>query len=230
MYNQNFSNNTFGAYQGNPYQSMGSMQSFYGQGQQAFGMNPSPEAYHTANYRGNQMGHDQGLRGDAFTPAQQQQGRGYETNYNTFRYGVRGNEQAYNNVNSVSSQFGMNRPMTGMSTMNMNMNRSFPTGYGQAGQLQAQSMYGQAASPESYHLAHYRGNEQGHDQGLRGDSFYPAQQQGGRGYESNFGSFSYGVRGNEQSYNQANNVASQFGYTAAPMSSFGSFQSQGNFR
>ncbi len=34
----------------------------------------SPEAYHTSQYRGNQLGHDLYLRADSFVPAQQQLG------------------------------------------------------------------------------------------------------------------------------------------------------------
>ncbi|WP_461479717.1 hypothetical protein [Paenibacillus sp. PvR148] len=204
------------------------------------GNSASPEAYHMQNYRGNQPGHDQGLRGDSFYPAQQQGGTGYETNYSTFRYGVRGNEAAYNNVNNVSSQFGGG--FTTSAPVNGGFGSSF-AGQGIGSSISRQnfgSSFGQGSyaqgqpSAEAYHMQNYRGNQPGHDQGLRGDSLYPAQQQGGAGYEANYGSFGYGVRGNEAAYNNVNNVSSQFGggyATSAPVNGFGmSMAGQSTFR
>jgi len=53
-----------------------SQQSFGQQpfGQQSFGQQVNPQSYHTANYRGNQQGHDNQLRADSTQPAQSQFG------------------------------------------------------------------------------------------------------------------------------------------------------------
>jgi hypothetical protein len=78
------------------------------QQQQQFGGFGAAENYHTANYRGNQIGHDASLRGDSFAPAQHQQfGAQNTANYGSFGYGARGNEAAFGGANNVSSQFGM---------------------------------------------------------------------------------------------------------------------------
>jgi hypothetical protein len=234
MYNQPIQQSSFSAssYGSTPFQSqgqssyqpVGNVPSVYGQNQQQqYGMNPYANQYHTANYRGNQLGHDAGLRGDSFYPAQQQGGRNYETDTSSFRYGVRGIEQGYNNVNNVSSQFGFNNPTnTAFRSSIPTQQQSFGISNSMSNFAQAptQMSYSQSApqSPDAYHTANYRGYQQGHDAGLRGDSFYPAQQQGGQAYEANYGSFRYGVRGNEQGYANVNNVSSQFGFTSNPMS------------
>ncbi|MBP1996496.1 hypothetical protein [Paenibacillus eucommiae] len=77
----------------------------------------SPEAFHTANYRGNQIGHDSYLRSDSQTPAQQQMG-GFQGGYNTqgfqaqqgFQQGSQqGSQQGYNTgINNNAQQFGFN--------------------------------------------------------------------------------------------------------------------------
>jgi hypothetical protein len=202
MHNQQYQGNVASQYQGfqRQYQPVGNVQSFYGQNQ-----NQQQQSYHTANYRGNQAGHDAGLRGDSFSPSQQGFGGQSmsQTNYGGLSYGVRGNQQAYSANNNVGQQFGFNNA------------------YGGSRQTGAMSMssYGQGANPSaaSYHTANYRGNQPGHDAGLRGDSFSPSQQggfgmqQSGFGQSANYGSFSYGARGNEQAYSSVNNVSQQFG-------------------
>ncbi|MFC0213177.1 hypothetical protein ACFFK0_12045 [Paenibacillus chartarius] len=222
MYNQQFGSNIGSQYQGfqRQYQPVGQVQSFYGQSQgqqQQYGSYPSSDSYHTANYRGNQLGHDAGLRGDSFTPAQQQQFGGQTaTNYGSFAYGVRGNEQAYTGQNNVQSQFGFNSPFGTQSRSFGQIGTSFNQGtaINQASSFGQQ--YGSYPSSESYHTANYRGNQLGHDAGLRGDSFTPAQQQQFGGQSNvNYGSFAYGVRGNEQAYSGQNNVQSQFGFNNA---------------
>jgi hypothetical protein len=230
MYNQQYAGNVGSQYQGfqKQYQPVGTVPSVYGQNQnqQQFGGYASTENYHTANYRGNQIGHDAGLRGDSFAPAQHQQfgvGAQNTANYGSFGYGVRGNETAFAGANNVSSQFGM-----GQSQYGNTASRSFgqmgtatgPIGssYGQMGTSIGQTgtswSQGSYPSAESFHTANYRGNQMGHDAGLRGDSFAPAQQQqqfGGQN-TANYSSFGYGVRGNEAGYSGMNNMGQQFGY------------------
>jgi hypothetical protein len=277
MYNNNFSNfgsSSFGmsAQQSQgfqrPYQPVGTVQSFYGQsaaqGNQGFG-GAATGSYQMANYRGNQEGHDQGLRGDSYNPTQQQ-GAIYGnagTDYTSFRYGVRGHEPGrYDNINSQfgfsqnpfpsgagqsmmgqtgMGQSGMGQSMIGQSGMGQSMIGQ--SGMGQSGMGQSgmgQSMMGQSAigqsgmgqsgfgsqaasmgqgggtyGTEAYHMANYRGNIEGHDQGLRGDSLSPAQQGGGV-YSGNtdYSSFQYGIRGRDNT--GLNSVASQFGMSQSP--------------
>jgi hypothetical protein len=198
MYNNfnNYGASSFGTttsqYQGNQrqFQPTGYVQSFYGQnsvqGNQSYGQATSPESYHTANYRGNQMGHDLYLRADSVNPAQQQTGMGFQGGYssmNTFgttsptgsgQFGL-SQQTPYNNYRSTS-QFG------GMSNQ-MGMGNQFGRS------MQSTQSYGQAAaSPESYHTANYRGNQMGHDAYLRADSVNPAQQQTGMGFQGGYSS------------------------------------------
>jgi hypothetical protein len=63
------------------------------------------------------------------------------------------------------------------------------------------------ASPQSFHTANYRGDQQGHDAYLRADSSQPAQSQFGIG-ATNYSSFNtgmgstFGSIGSSQSYGQ----------------------------
>jgi len=98
----------------------------------------SPQSYHTANYRGNQPGHDAYLRSDSSQPAQSQFGMGAAANYNTFSTGM-----------GIGSSYGAS----------------------QSQQFQQ--------NPQAYHTASYRGNQPGHDAYLRSDSSQPAQSQFG---------------------------------------------------
>ncbi|WP_052487203.1 hypothetical protein [Gordoniibacillus kamchatkensis] len=223
MYSQQFQSNVGSQYQGiqRQYQPVGAVQSFYGANQsqqQQYGNYPSAETYHTANYRGNQMGHDASLRGDSFSPAQHQgfgaQGLS-QANYGSPSFGIRGNQQAWSGHNNVSSQFGFGNPYGSFQAQGATASYGGQTSFGQGG-------YAQNANPsaESYHTANYRGNQMGHDASLRGDSFSPAQhqqgsfgmQQSGFGQGAHYGSASYGIRGNEQAWSGHNNVSQQFGY------------------
>jgi hypothetical protein len=186
MYNQQFQNTGISQYQGlqKQFQPVGAVQSFYGQSQQQqYGIQPSPTSYHTANYRGNQPGHDQSKRGDSFTPSNQHMQSGFQAG-GTARYG-----------GSISQQFGVSG-----SFANARGNVS-PSAFGQTSPIgqasfgQATPAFGQTApsfgqsqwqnqgqgfapSIESYHTANYQGNQPGHDQAKRGDSFAPTSQQG----------------------------------------------------
>jgi hypothetical protein len=228
MHNQQFQSNygNYGTsqYQGfqKQYQPVGTVQSFYGQNQQQSGSSSSSASYHTANYRGNQVGHDASLRGDSFTPAQQQGGWGGTTSgaadYSSARYGIRGNEAAYSGANNVSSQSGFSQsPYQAASRYGSMGATSFgQSSYAQGASSQGSYAQGSFPSAQSYHTANYRGNQIGHDASLRGDSFTPAQQQGGfGGAAANYGSMSSGMRGNEAAFSGNNNVSQQFGFNNA---------------
>lgn len=108
------------------------------------------QSYQTANYRGNQPGHDQYLRSDSQQPT-------------SFGAG---------NAAFASGSFG-----TPVTSQYKGMQRTYqPTGFVQSvyGQNQQQSFNSQYQSPSSYHTANYRGNQPGHDQYLRADSVQPS--------------------------------------------------------
>ncbi|MBU7319884.1 hypothetical protein [Paenibacillus oleatilyticus] len=171
----------------------------YGAGQQ-YSQFQSPQAYHTANYRGNQQGHDAYLRSDSTQPAQSQFGIGapqfgassfgagqqfsqYQSpqspqSYHTANY--RGNQQGHDaylrsdSTQPAQSQFGIGASQFGATSFASQ--NQFGQQFGVSGQS-----YSQFQSPQSYHLAHYRGNQQDHDAYLRSDSNQPAQSQFGIG-------------------------------------------------
>jgi hypothetical protein len=255
MYSNNFSN--FGASAGmgsqnqgfRQFQPTGNVQSVYGQnagqGNQGYGQNAgqgnqgygqtASSSYQTANYRGNQQGHDAGLRADSLNPSQMQSGGfgtagasgnyGGSNNYNSVRYGIRGNETG--GLNNVSSQFGFNQnPYSSMGQSGYGNQGFGSTNYSSSGMMNqgmGQSNFGQSGygnqgasfgqGTEAFHTANYRGNQQGHDAGLRADSLSPLQQGGGTYSETNYGSPSYGIRGHENINSGLNNVSSQFGFS-----------------
>jgi len=114
--------------------------------------NQQQQSYQTANYRGNQAGHDQYLRSDSQQPTS---------------FGVGGTAFASGSFGApVASQYkGLQKTYQ-------------PTGYVQSvyGQNQQQQSYGQQQfqSPSSFYTANYRGNQPGHDQYLRADSTQPS--------------------------------------------------------
>jgi hypothetical protein len=167
-----------------PYSSMG--QSGYGNQGFSSSFGQGTEAFHTANYRGNQPGHDAGLRADSMNPTQ-------------------------------GGSFG--------SSSMMNQYAMGPSSFGQSGYSNQGSSFGQGT--EAFHTANYRGNQQGHDAGLRADSLSPTQQGGGAFSGTNFSSPSYGIRGRENTNSGLNNVSSQFGFSQS--TPYGSNQSQSTF-
>ncbi|MBD0379298.1 hypothetical protein [Paenibacillus sedimenti] len=162
------------------YQPVGFVQSFYGQnaGQtsQGYGQNvsqvnqnwgqaTSPESFHTANYRGNQPGHDAYQRSDSSTPTQSSFQGGYSS-YSGISAGQYGNQaQAQPQYSNQSqSQFGF-----------QNAQQQFAgSQFGSA--IQSGQSYGQTpVSPNAFHTANYRGNQPGHDAIYRSDSSNPTQ-------------------------------------------------------
>ncbi len=169
----------------------------FGSGQQ-FSQFQSPQAYHTANYRGNQQGHDAYLRSDSNQPAQSQFGIGAPQfgassfgggqqfsqfqspqSYHTANY--RGNQQGHDaylrsdSTQPAQSQFGIGASQFGATSF------ASQNQFGQQFGVPGGQSYSQFQNPQSYHLAHYRGNQQDHDAYLRSDSNQPAQSQFGIG-------------------------------------------------
>ncbi|MDF2962949.1 MAG: hypothetical protein K0S39_4684 [Paenibacillus sp.] len=107
----------------------------------------------------------------------------------------RGLETKYQPVGFVQSQYNQN---PGMSS-----------------QFQTSNQYSsfQAQSPQSYHTASYRGNQQGHDSYLRADSTQPSQSQFGMGFANQASSFnnigtSFGSQQHSQQQQQQQNPQS----------------------
>lgn len=145
------------------------------------------QSFHTANYRGNTPGHDQQFRSDSNHPTQH-----YGSSQVTSQY--RGQQRAYQPVGYVQSAYGQqNRNQSygqASSYSSFNPSQNMPT---QSQYIPAQSHYAssyspisssygmassqqqhQFASPQSFHTANYRGNQQGHDAYLRSDSSQPS--------------------------------------------------------
>ncbi|WP_028549401.1 hypothetical protein [Paenibacillus sp. UNC451MF] len=85
----------------------------------------------------------------------------------------RGLETRYQPVGMVQSQY----------------NQSINSNMGNQQQNQSSNQFSNIQSPQSYHTASYRGNQQGHDTYLRSDSNQPAQQQYASSYISQAPSF-----------------------------------------
>ncbi|TMV46109.1 hypothetical protein FE783_27185 [Paenibacillus mesophilus] len=210
MYNQQsgsaFGTSQFrGQQQQQKYQPVGMVQSQYGQNQtqyqnqgQAFGQSQqSINSFHTANYRGNQQGHDSYLRSDSQNPSQ------FGTGSITSSYGIGGQQTNWAGT-SQSAQSGWagtaqsaasfhtanyrgNQPGHDSYLRSDSQNPSSQAGYGFTGMAQSQfqpqysSFQNQSqtqaqsyTSPQSFHTANYRGNQQGHDSYLRSDSSQPS--------------------------------------------------------
>lgn len=132
---------------------------------------PQAQSFHTANYRGNQPGHDAYLRADSTQPAQSQFGMGAASAMGAANYNASSQIGA---SNFGTSTFGTQ----GISSFNTGIGSQFPTSTSQGG------FYQQQTSPQAYHTASYRGNQPGHDAYLRADSVQPAQSQFGIGAQS----------------------------------------------
>jgi hypothetical protein len=149
------------------------------------------QQFHTANYRGNQPGHDQSLRGDSSQPSMMGTGGGqvvsqYRGMQRTFQ--PTGPVQSFYNQNPYAqqSQFvGPNAYQTSAYRGNqpghdqyLRADSTQPSGYrGGVGVVQGMSQVQQGqtfVSPNSFHTANYRGNQPGHDQTLRADSMQPS--------------------------------------------------------
>jgi len=197
-----------------PFQPTGIVSSVYGQPNNNTGLtNPTQsqftntQAYHTANYRGDQQGHDNYLRADSVQPAQSQFGGVSSIGMGSSNFGTTSGAIG-SSYGIGSSSYGATSPTVGSS-------------FGAQNQGQ-----GQYTSTQSYHTANYRGDQEGHDNYLRADSVQPAQSQFGTSNNygnSNFGASNFSTTSPTvgSSYGMG---TSNFGVTG---SSFG--QNQGQF-
>ncbi|MBP1156140.1 MULTISPECIES: hypothetical protein [unclassified Paenibacillus] len=136
----------------------------FGASNQQYGQNQNPQSFHTANYRGDQSGHDAYLRADSTQPAQSQYGIGASQ----MGMGMGTNNQ----LGMGTSQMGM-----GITQMGNQMSSSYNT-TGMNQQFGASNQqYGQNQNPQTFHTANYRGDQPAHDAYLRADSTQPSQSQ-----------------------------------------------------
>ncbi|SDC79424.1 hypothetical protein SAMN02799630_01507 [Paenibacillus sp. UNCCL117] len=111
----------------------------------------------------------------------------------------RGIDSRYQPVGYVQSQYNQ--------SLNPSMNNTFASAISQ----QPQS-YQQFQSPQAYHTANYRGDQQGHDSYLRSDSTQPAQSQFGMGassFQSNNVFAASGIQNQAVTANQSYNTPYQ---------------------
>jgi len=220
VYNQQ---NVPSQYRGNQrtYQPVGLVQSQYGQSQ-SYGIGQSASSFHTANYRGNQPGHDNYLRADSTNPSSSsafgasgfsaggfggQSAIGQSQQY--------GSAQSFHTANYRGNQPGHDNYLRADST-----NPSSSSAFGASG-FSGQSAIGQSqyGSAQSFHTANYRGNQPGHDNYLRADSTNPSSSSafgasgfssGGFSGVSSAGQSQYG--GSSQSFHTANYRGNQPGH------------------
>lgn len=215
-----------------PFQPTGFVNSVYGQGNQSgyssinnnayqsaasfqnnnqYGTFVNPQSYHTANYRGDQPGHDNYLRADSTSPSQIQGGFSAGS-MNASSYGTGStfggsqyqnqnqfvNPQSYHTANYRGDQAGHDNYLRADSTTPSQS--GYNTGFASSSYGLGSASYGssqiagnqyqnqnQFVNPQSYHTANYRGNQPGHDNYLRSDSANPSQFGTGMssGYSSN---------------------------------------------
>ncbi|WP_261305874.1 hypothetical protein [Paenibacillus andongensis] len=172
------------------YQPIGAVQSFYNQsnaGQTNQGYNQgfnqgfnqmntqaaqatSQESFHTANYRGNQPGHDAYKRGDSSSPSWQQQQSSVQSGYSSYI--------------PMNNQFGSNQSQQYGYSSSQQQQPFVSNQYGSSMQSNQQPYEQAYVSPNAFHTANYRGNQPGHDAYKRSDSSMPSQQS----FQTGFGS------------------------------------------
>jgi len=181
-------------------QSFASVSSFQPQNQSQ-NQFQNTQAFHNANYRGNQPGHDNYWRADSTQPSNIQAASGFQNR-----------TSAYSNVSSAigsqqvgQQQYAQQSPQS-FHTANYRGDQPGHDNYWRADSTQpsasAQNQFantwnsvnanqftassqpqgiGQyqnnAQNQQAYHTSSYRGNQQGHDSYLRADSFQPSQSQ-----------------------------------------------------
>lgn len=188
---------------------------FTGTGMSSFSQNQnqfvSPDSYHTANYHGNQQGHDSYLRSDSQQPAQHQlgissAGTGYghvsTSNFSSMNNNI--GASVFGGT-SIGGSYGGSMLPSSLGSSTISNTSSFGTSglgagaatfgssnlgtFGGTNWSSGTSNQNQFVSPESYHTSNYRGNQQGHDNYLRSDSQQPAQSSFG----TTMGSGNFGV-------------------------------------
>jgi uncharacterized SAM-dependent methyltransferase len=179
------------------------------QNQNASFQGQNTTGFHTANYRGNQQGHDAYLRSDSTQTAQSQYGMGsgnqtssFNNTGSSYGYPQQFTQQSPESFHTASyqgsqpghdtylrsdstqpsqSQFGFGAS-AGFNSSSAGMNSQY--GSNQQNQANQQNQqYNQFQNPQSFHASSYRGNQAGHDAYLRSDSTQPSQST-----QSQFGS------------------------------------------
>ncbi len=149
------------------------------------------QAFHTANYRGNQQGHDQYLRADSQQPST------FASTPVTSQY--RGFQKTFQPTGQVQSFYNPERnPQAGFNTNTFSNQIT-------SGQFTS------AVNPQSYHTANYRGDQPGHDQYLRADSVQP-NNMGTMGAAQSYAQSGYSSAGHT-GYPTTSSVGSAFNQT-----------------
>ncbi|TVY06760.1 hypothetical protein [Paenibacillus cremeus] len=146
----------------------------------SFQSQQAPQSFHMANYRGDQAGHDAYKRSDSSQPTQQSQ---YAAFNNTASFATTGYGMGTNN----QSQSQYNQQQFNPQQFNQQQ-------YNQ--QQSNQQQFNQYATPQSFHMANYQGDQQGHDAYKRSDSSQPTQSQYGMGASQ----YQYGSINNQSQY------------------------------
>jgi hypothetical protein len=195
------SQQSFGQSTGGAQPQFGQQQFSQQSGQQQFGQQPSPQSYHTANYRGDQPGHDNSKRADSTQPSTPNaqggyQGRGVQSSFGSQQqfgqsaagvpsYSQQAGSQSYHTANYRGNQQGQSRGFTASAPSSAGVQSSFGSQpqFSQSS-FGGQQQFGQQGGPQSYHTANYRGNQPGHDNFKRADSTQPSTTNAQGGYQS----------------------------------------------
>ncbi|MGE6227350.1 hypothetical protein [Paenibacillus chitinolyticus] len=177
----------------NKFQPTGYVQSSYGQNQyqnsQQYGSYQNPQSFHTANYRGNQPGHDSYLHSDSQTPAQHQGfGQVSQGLTQSFGYGNQGTQsyasqqqsygqfaapQSYHTANYRGDQPGHDNYLRSDSQSPSQQ------GYGQASYGLSQSTAGQGYGSQTYGQSYGQGyGTQSYSQSAAPQSYHTANYRG----------------------------------------------------
>ena len=206
------------------------------------------QQYQTANYRGNQQGHDQYLRADSQQPSSfsssfgqpvASQYRGFQRTYQPTGmvqsfYGQSSRNQSFQNFNQSNMNTGSFHASNYRGNQQghdqyLRADSQQPSGFGMGQSSGFTSSFNQS---NAYHTSNYRGNQPGHDQYLRADATQPSGT--GMGQSTESGAYhTSNYRGNQQGHDQYlradatqpsgfSNQSSQFQY----QSSFQPSQSQ----
>lgn len=166
-------------------------------GVSSYGQQTGQQAYHTANYRGDQAGHDNYLRADSTQPSS---------------VGVQG---GYRGTQSTSGSFGggfaTSVPVNGFGVQSVGRSQFGQTNVGV-------SSYSQQTSPQAYHSGNYRGDQAGHDNYLRADSTQPSSVGAQGGFSGTTTSTTAPVSGGGIGVQSSFGTQQQFGQSVAPQS------------
>lgn len=143
------------------------------------------QSFHTANYRGNQSGHDNYLRSDSQSPSNRAaQGMNQSQGYQSQGFQNQGyqslNQNAAQSFNQSNQNSYANSQPQSYHTASYKGNQQGHDSYlrsdsGQPSQQGFGTNAMSAGANSSFHTASYRGNQQGHDSYLRSDSQSPTQ-------------------------------------------------------